>query len=696
MKRSSILGLAVVALFTAAAAPADAPDLRSLFPHEAPVSVDGAPELARVLLPPEILEKSAPDLADVRLFDRDGKEVPFAVDAGRRERERLVASERIEAKLLDVDREVTRPEDGPARWSEGYELRLPDDKPIDGAWDLVFESRERSFVRRVDVAVIDDGGSRRAVELGVNGIFRLPEMNQTRTRVTLPPLDKGARLEVRIRGEGDGYFEPRIFLESSRGIGGSARAEVHLAEVSRVREDGATILELTRPRGLVPDLLRIETASGQFDREVEVRDLGAASLDARLGASRLFRMRGLITAENIEVELAPPRGDRLRVRIADGDSPALEEVKVTAIVRTPALIFPASRGPFTLAFGGGRADRPVYDLGGLAAAPGEVLTGVDARAMLALYVPGELPLARLGALRPNPMFRSEPLLGFAMRAGAVVDARGYARRRGLAVRPSAEGLARLVLTPDDLAAARLDLADLRVVDSTGKQWPFLVVREATSVWSELPAPREDGKAGESHYPLTLPATPGRIAELSVDAAAPFFDRGFRVEGIQTVEGQSRRDAKSHVLQRGRLVRRAGDPRPVSIALPATRFDALVLVVEDGDDAPLDASVRARLPLAELMLVAPAGSYTLLAGNPEDRGPRYELAQVRDIVLAVDAGSIDAGGLEANPAFSRSARLIKGGGALQTALWTSIVLAVVVLGALTVRLARREQEEDQKA
>ena len=67
--------------------------------------------------------------------------------------------------------------------------------------------------------------------------------------------------------------------------------------------------------------------------------------------------------------------------------------------------------------------------------------------------------------------------------------------------------------------------------------------------------------------------------------------------------------------------------------------------------------------------------------------------MRDIVLAVAAGSIDAAAPATNPAFSRSARMLKGGGAMQTALWAAIVLAVVVLGALTVRLARREQEEE---
>ena len=63
---------------------AQQPDLARLFPHEAQVHVPKGKGLARLRLPPEVLEATRGDLADVRLFDAEGGEVPFLLDSARR------------------------------------------------------------------------------------------------------------------------------------------------------------------------------------------------------------------------------------------------------------------------------------------------------------------------------------------------------------------------------------------------------------------------------------------------------------------------------------------------------------------------------------------------------------------------------------------------------------------------------------
>ena len=90
-----------------------------------------------------------------------------------------------------------------------------------------------------------------------------------------------------------------------------------------------------------------------------------------------------------------------------------------------------------------------------------------------------------------------------------------------------------------------------------------------------------------------------------------------------------------------------------------------------------------------LLAAPEGEYALLLGAPDETAPRYELERVRDVVLAVDAAGVETAALQDNPDFSLGARLHGRGTAQRVLLWVVLIGAVVLLGALTLRLARRE-------
>src|SRR5439155_8088369 len=91
-------------------------------------------------------------------------------------------------------------------------------------------------------------------------------------------------------------------------------------------------------------------------------------------------------------------------------------------------------------------------------APGEALAGERASGAARLRDPSGALAARLGGVGPNPLFDGAPALAFAMQPGAEVDTRLYAKRRGLAVRPSSEGLSVLRLRAEAAAHARPDLA----------------------------------------------------------------------------------------------------------------------------------------------------------------------------------------------------------------------------------------------
>ena len=99
-----------VLLLGAKALATDPVNLRSLFSKEADVFTDG-PGLVRLDLPPGVIAECLPSLADVRLFDSAGNEVPFLLDSPRVDT--VFAAERVETQTLDVRREEVPREGAP-------------------------------------------------------------------------------------------------------------------------------------------------------------------------------------------------------------------------------------------------------------------------------------------------------------------------------------------------------------------------------------------------------------------------------------------------------------------------------------------------------------------------------------------------------------------------------------------------------
>jgi hypothetical protein len=402
----------------------------------------------------------------------------------------------------------------------------------------------------------------------------------------------------------------------------------------------------------------------------------------------VFRVTADPPVDRLEIDLAAASGAALRVEVDDGDSPPLEQLRFFAVVRRPVLVFELQgERAATLRFGGGRTRTPRYDLAALRLGPSRTLRGEAAEGAARLHDPEALVEARLGEVTPNPYFTDTPALAFARRPGATIDARAWRQRRPLTLEPSAEGLARLPLAIEDVAHARHDLADVRVVDDEGRQWPYLLQADAgrEEVVLMRGAPRTERKI--SSYALELPAAPLRVDGIVLHTSIPYLDRAYTLEATL-------HDDRREAIARGRMTIDARDPRPVRISFMPRHVRSLELLVEDGDDAPLhfeDARARARLP--QLFLVAPAGRYDLLLGNPDAAAPRYELARVRELVLAASSNPAQGGALEPNPAYSLAARLAGEEGPsqlVQTAgLWAALLFGVAVLALLTLRVARRE-------
>ena len=465
---------------------------------------------------------------------------------------------------------------------------------------------------------------------------------------------------------------------------------IPLRELSRLTADGHTLIEISRPRGLVADVLRVETSTPLFDRPVTVRDEGPGTGESPLGASRLFRMQGVSPADDLQqLALRPALGDRLVVDISDGDSPPLESLSFAAVIRQPALIFAVTEATSgvptaTLYFGGGRAHRPRYDLGSMPVAAGQTLTGQRAQAAAYLRDPSAASPAWLGELQSNAAFDGSPALAFAMRPGATVDLRLYSHRRPLEITASHDGLSRVQLTPEELAVAREDLADVRIVDGQGQQWPYLMEPRAAKT-DVLVSVKGPSGSNPSRYQLQFPVSPMAVDQLTLETEASFLDRPYRLNATIAADGEK----KETPVAAGRLVRRALDRGPLTIMVPTRRVRSLELLVSDGNEAPLRLASHARVPVPELFVAAPAGRYALIIGNPNDGPPRYELAQVREVVLALDGAPVQPAQLEKNPEYSVRARLQAGNAPQKIVLWIVLAAAVATLAFVTLRLARNE-------
>ena len=675
MKQLILLG----SVFASVNSSASDLDLKQLFPKEADLFVANS-GLTRFDVPAGILEQCRADLSDLRIFDTEGREVPFLLDLHPVAAAALVTTAEVTPLRADQEK-FQRDQDGPETWRERYTLPVPEGAPAGQAWELLLDARASQFVRRVEVtdakdsALVKDGS-----------VFRLPAMRAERTRIALPVL-KTSSINVVISGQEHFYLEPRFRFESSRRLVEERQIVVALPEIGRSRAGGKTILELQRPPGIVPQSLRFQTSSHVFNRPVDIydwRSSSAANTTDRLGSGTLFRVAGAVPLENLEIPLAPAHGDRLRLEISDGDSPELASLQVSAALTPPTLIFDlSSKGPGTpagvLRFGGARAGRPHYDLANLSPANGMF----DAQAEVAASL-SSLGNATLGAVRDNSSYRADPALAFAMRPGAEADVRLYSHRRRITVADARDGLSRLELGASDLALLRSDLADIRIVDGQSRQWPYLIEPRARFGWEQVSIVKVEQKGTVSRLRVQLPSAPFLIDLLEVDISNPYFDRSFKLVGTDV-------NKTERVLAVGRLARGADESAAVrTIAIDETWVTALELQVDNGSDAPLELRrVRAREPQPEIYLVAPPGEYSLLLGNSDEVAPSYEITRVRPLILSVSSATAAMGPLQPNPQFQRSARLTASGTPERLALWGTLGLSVVVLSFLTFRMARRE-------
>jgi len=673
--------ISVLVCVTSAAA--DTPnDLRRVFPKQAIIQpvTPGHPPLTRLDLPLDVLRESRADLSDARIIDSRGEEVPFAVNPC--EPSSMVDTKsrlRKPLRVLSARRSTVGVTNAPAKVIEIFEVDLTT-SDTEVKRELVIETSELEFVRRIDIETLEHGHAKKWLAGG--SLFRLPKAQAESTRAALP-LGPASHLRITLTGEGT-YLQPQLFVEQLSAWEARPHVTVLLDELSKERNNGKTSLLLSRPLGVKPRFLRFETDSQTFDRPVVVNDLRQGANASVVVRGKILRLQGIATVQHLELPISEVTGRELRVEVEDGDSPALQSLRVFAVIDQPSLIFDPphlASGVFrgTLYFGGGRARAPQYDLSRL-------LSNLAKRAHDNAANPDfcrNITAAALDPIADNPHFDAKPTLAFAMQSGAQVDESSYAYHRSVRIQPSKDGLSRLLIPATDLRYLRDDMIDMRVIDKQNRQWPFILQvneREILVPLSPSKAAHEDDKQGSQHT-LRVAQLPLRAVSLAFEET--YFNRPFELWGKSTADNSLR------MIASGRLERRPNDAdSAITIVFDPIRLTELQLRVKDGANAPLRLKTAAGVTSSvALYIVAPEGYYRLLLGNSGEHVARYDIESIRKTLLSLASTQVELGPLQKNPHYNPKIAIRTSPLAQRIVLWIALGIAALTLGMLVFRISR---------
>ena len=654
--------------------------LNKIFRRQADIVAEKS-GLLRLELPPEVIAECRGDLSDLRILEGQGREIPFLLDSLSNESE-VEASELMASNITEAkQKEIRKAEYGqPALHQESFDIALPKEFSSNFEWALVFKSNQNNFVRNVEVRSLSDESAYPDF-VSSGSIFRLPNIPAEKLRLPLP-YTQAKILRITLEGEGDFYVEPQIFFEKHKASPESKRIEAPLQEISRRQEGNKTLIRINKPAGWNFEALKLNSYEYTFQYHVSVFREESGNSE-KLGKATLFRLGSEGKPESLELPLSSSLGNILRIEIETQDSSAVQNFSFFALMKQPALVFalpePNVQGSkVQLLFGGSRAYPPNYDLTPMMS----LLKSSSGDTENIREKLKNLPKAQLANLRPNPDFDSKPALEFAMHPGAEIDTRLYQYERKFYANASTDGLSLIALKAEDLAVARPNLADVRIVDEKNRQWPYLL--EANQMQESVAFALSVGeiKKGSSTYNLKLSKGALPIHKIELSISKTFFDRPYR---LLVNVGKN----NETILAQGRLTRNLGETANIFIETPEVRSSEFQLIIEDGDDEALPIqSITTAISLPNLYLAATPGSYKLLLGNSEAEPPQYELAKARELVLRVQGSPVDLQELTANLDYNVKASGKEGMKSQRWLLWGVLVAAVLGLGVYNLRMVKK--------
>lgn len=345
----------------------------------------------------------------------------------------------------------------------------------------------------------------------------------------------------------------------------------------------------------------------------EPRFNGSTLEPAELGNGRLRRaQRDGTVAEEMAIPISFPAGADLDLVVDDGNSGPLNINRIVArLAPLPWIYFEsANDAPLTATWGDPSLRLPHYDL-------------EASRDSIERTHP---PLATLPAkiARPPQSTATKPL----PLAGAPLDRKPF--RRSRVVAPLPRGLTSLVLDADVLAHSSLN--DLRLVEPTGRQVPYLLERRDAPLPISLPVPARVVSGSSSMYRFDLPYDRfPQGTSLVISTSARVFDRNVVLQ--RPADESHGREAE--VLERTEW--RSADPDSDAPSITFTTSlsgTAVELRVDEGDNAALPiTSAQLLLPSYALRFFSSGRPITLYYDDPSAQAPRYDLALLAPQLLS---------------------------------------------------------------
>ena len=615
-------------------------------------------------------------LSDLRLSDASNREVPYLLVYPPEAAARFTS-----ATLLPI---------AATEKTSGFEGDLGSPRIVDG---IQIEGLPIPFLKRF---VLEGSGDRQrwTVLAGEGTLFHLP---QERLRQTLLPFPVGTYRYLRVTWDDTNSgrvpmpsvvlarLAPSITPEPAPLVADGV-VEQRTSELSRTR------YRVRLPAARVPLVaLRLEVSGGHVFRPATIVEstLQAGRLVPRtIGRATLSRVvRDGVTAENMRIPVTSTREPFVDVIVDDGNNEPLALNRVVLeFAELPWIYFESPGGTLSARYGSPSLEAPRYDLEATRAGI-EIETVKDAR-----WGEAAVQTTSQAQSQPQGPAAAPPAAGLPS-AGAEVDPGAFRYKRTLPSGPA--GLVVLPLDAAVLAHSRgpgPSFGDVRIVDEDHKQIPYLVERLDTPMTVDLQLRPAQGTARElapkagttrSIYAVELPYAGLPSAQLSLETSARTFTRGIAI-GLDRPADRNHRDPWFQIVNAGYWTHAdQGQPAPpFTKAIESVSEREFLVVVTEGDNAPLPiTAVKLLLPAYRLRFFHPGRPLTLMYDRTYETTPTYDLALLAPQLMGADAREISAAP-EGEDTHDAVKSLVS-----PAVFWAGLGLAVLVLGALIVKLMR---------
>ena len=616
-----------------------------------------AAELVRGSVPAETLDAARPELADVRITDSAGREVPYLIDRPMPRRESALRSKELRTALEPATTRIALTT-GTRSMLKGVTFETPPGIEFIKAVRVEGSHDGATWLQlATDKPIFRMAGG--AANPGVSfseGVWEFLRLTIDDSRTPAVPFT-GVLLQVAETGA---PVEPLpIKIKARDESSGVTRLSVDLGAMN-----------------LTVASLGIETTDSVFVRPVTVSVPELANDDIReqmICTGLVYRMdlNGKVES-NVEVpiDIQIP-GREVVVLIDNGDSPPLIINGLHGTRRVTNLVFFAREpGRYQLLSGNSQCLAPRYDLSEL----GDQLKsagGVEVR-------PG--PLIAIADYKQPDNLAALPL------TGAKIDVGAWKFRKSIQL--SKLGAQQLELDPDVLARSAQDQRDLRVVVED-RQLPFLLERPSISRSLALASGTADDpkKQTLSRWSLKLPQAGIPITRITCVADSALFER----EMLLWEETADDRGDKFH-RELGHAAWKkvpGGTTQEFAIHLNvAPRNGTVFLETDNGDNPAIKLrDFRGHYPVSRVVFTAASDSTQpiwIYYGNPDAASPRYDVALIADQLLRAERAPAALG--QPQNMHSKTERIIRTlSGSSLYIFWGVLAIVVIALLLLISRL-----------